>query len=240
MLVRPLRVRQELDPAYRREPVEFVLLRQVPCGDNDGASPLDTTMGLLLSFGMRRRCSGGGQHGFGIGDQSRLIILELEGIVGPGCAHRLCRLAMTVQRIAGDHAACEAQQLEQIESCLHLIAIRCLGLCEHHAGGDGPGRDHQRRHVRAALLVAALEALAVDRNDARRSRDAGGLAECLHEAGEHLAEGLRVEQTKYPAEGVVAWDAVLECEDTAQQSLLSVCPESPCVAGIFCDSRMVA
>jgi hypothetical protein len=34
-------------------------------------------------------------------------------------------------------------------------------------------------------------------------------------------EGLRVEQTKYPAEGVVAWDAVLECEDAAQQSLLS-------------------
>jgi hypothetical protein len=76
----------------------------------------------------------------------------------------------------------------------------------------------------AALLVGALEALAIDRQNgaagARRKRSAKG----RHEANERILERCRIKASKHTCEGVVAWHPVFKFQDGAKKRLL-VLPE---------------
>ncbi len=71
----------------------------------------------------------------------------------------------------------------------------------------------------AALLVGALQALAVNRQDRSAGAGAKGVAKGFHEPGERLFQCYGIKALEHSAERVMAGHAVLENEDRAKKSL---------------------
>src|SRR4051794_30530730 len=78
-----------------------------------------------------------------------------------------------------------------------------------------PGGDHMQRRLAAGRVERAAQDLAVDRDDTL-----SGFGEPRHEALKAGAELIGIEQTKDPAERVVARRAMLQGQKTAQERFL--------------------
>ena len=147
--------------------------------------------------------------------QRALIAFQRQHVVAALIDDLPGNLALTVERISGHDGAFEGQHLQQLRHRGDLVR---LGL-----GGDlrqdqplltAPGADHVQGGFAAGAIERAPQHFAVDGDDA------------LASLGKHRREPLEggtelhwIKQPEQPAEGIVAGQAVPQCEETTQEWL---------------------
>ena len=109
-----------------------------------------------------------------------------------------------MQGVAGHDAALQRHRLQRRQGGRPLVATRAGACRERQAGFAIPDADHQGWHVGAAAFVAAAQALAVNRDRARRRTEAETSAQGGGEATQCCFQLFRVEQAEQPAERIVA------------------------------------
>ncbi len=128
------------------------------------------------------------------------------------------RVAM--QGIAGDDAALQNQAFQGCQRSRHLIAARRVAGRQRQPGLGIPHAHHQWRHVAAAALIAAPQALAVDGDHAPGGIEPEPLAQRRDETSESPCHLVRIEQTEHPAEAVVARCAMTKIDDLVKLVLV--------------------
>ena len=111
------------------------------------------------------------------------------------------------------------QKIQHFQSARCLVATRCLLLSQGHAGIHGKDVDQLQRGGLSTAFVGPAQGLAVDGHDPGKL-EAVGLGKGCHEATKGELEGLRLEQTKHPAECIVTRDAMLQAKNEPQQLFL--------------------
>jgi len=205
----------QTDARHRRDAGEVVLAGQRPAAHHHGMAMLVSAVaGKLRLLGFLAR-AGGLDQGARIGKQGRLVLLEGEHIGPAPIEDPAGHLGMAMQGVGRDDAALQREQLQHLQGASHLVAV---GRQTLRNGQPGLGRKHvdqMQRRAAPATLEGAAQGLAVHGHDTPQ-----GLGEVPHEAAQSRLEGLRIEQAEHPAEGVVAWNAVFQAQDLAQQGLL--------------------
>src|ERR1700704_3371327 len=185
------------DPRDGGEALEPMLSSESRCGDDQDRSAFMPAMAILVGLGRNRA----GPRRI---DQPRdprmelsLIELESNDIVTAPLFDRFDRAAITMDGVGGDHTACQRQALQKRDRCFRLAALAGLGLSECHTHLCTPHRHHHRRHMGAALLVGALEALAIDRQNGRTGSGTKRPTKGGHEADDRILKRRRVEALKH-------------------------------------------
>jgi hypothetical protein len=127
-------------------------------------------------------------------------------------------LSVAVEGVARDDAALEIDEPQHLERRLDLVALLgCYG-GQRELEARGEGRDHHLRGEGLALVVGALQRLAVDGDDAALGQDRDEPGGQLTERG---VERLRIEHAEHGRERVVRGDAVPELQETLEKPDLS-------------------
>jgi hypothetical protein len=119
------------------------------------------TVAFLIGFELATGV-GRGEGGERAVEQRRVVGLELQGVMRPPRSHLGSHGRMAMQGIAGDDAAFQNQAFEHRQRGRNLIAARRVAGCQRQPRLGIPHAHHERRHVAAAALIAAPQALAVD------------------------------------------------------------------------------
>jgi len=102
-----------------------------------------------------------------------------------------------------------------------LVATGGLALRQADPGLDRPDVDHVQRGAVPATLERPAQSLAIDCHHTCQV-ELVGLGKSRDKAPECFLEGLRRQQAEYPAEGVVAGDAVLQTQQQPQKPFLAL------------------
>ena len=132
--------------------------------------------------------------------------------------HRLGERPIAMQRIASNDTAFERQHAQNFQRSFGLVAAGRLARCQGHPGFGREDIDHVQRRGAFAALVGASQRFAVEGDDAGEL-DPVGLGEGCHEPPKVLSKASG-SKPQYPAERVVARDAVLQRQELPQQLLL--------------------
>ncbi len=207
------------DPGHRSNPRKVLRGRQGGIAHDGGSPPFAPIVsGRFQPFGAAAR-SGAGKTAYHRGVQRALIFLEREDVIALPLEHARGKLAMTMQRIGGDDAALEAQQVQHFQCAQRLVASRRLARCQRHARLHCEDVDQVHRRCASTALVGAAQGLSVDGDDAGKLQTIG-LRERNHEAPKSFLEGLGVEQAKDPAERVVTGNPMLQPQKASQHRFL--------------------
>src|SRR3979409_1584801 len=202
----------DIEEVKRREPArgneQSLLARGFAVDGALGHDPRDGGEALEPMLSSESRCGD---------DQDRSAFMPAMAMLG-GLGRN--RAAITMDGVGGDHTACQRQALQKRDRCFRLAALAGLGLSECHTHLCTPHRHHHRRHMGAALLVGALEALAIDRQNGRTGSGTKRPTKGGHEADERILKRRRVEALKHTRESVMARHPVLELQDGAKKSFL--------------------
>src|SRR3954468_16168301 len=148
--------------------------------------------------------------------KSSLVALEGQDVVAVLIDDLSGDVTLAVEGIDGHDRSLERQHLQQLGHGGDLIGFRLGGdLGQDEALVTAPGGDHVQRRLGAGRVEGAAQDLTIDRDDTL-----GGFGEPRHEALKAGAELVGIEQTKDPAERVVARRAMLQGQKTAQERFL--------------------
>src|SRR5437773_12582750 len=205
----------QLDTCERFDSREVVLARESCRRHDHRLAPFVAAMaaGKRLLY-LRMFCQRLQQY-LRVGKQRRLVGLERQSVLSATVENALGKLGVAVQRVGGDSAAIECQQLQGFQCCGDLVALGRQPLGNRKPRLGGPHVDQLQRRRFAATLERTAQGFAVHRHHAVQL-----LGKFRQEPAKYWFECLRVEQPEYPAEGIVAWDAVLQPQELAQQSFL--------------------
>ena len=138
-----------------------------------------------------------------------LVGFEAQNIVRFGFDELVCDVRLAPDRIDGDGAAFEADQLEQFgDRSDFILAVTGIHLAQDELVVDGPSADEMKRRLLVTVDEGAPQRLSID-GDQLLIHD---FLEVLDPALEALYEGFGVEHGEDPVEGVVRRDAVFELE----------------------------
>ena len=143
------------------------------------------------------------------------IVFHGQHIVSATLDDGLRRIASAVQSIHGHDTAFELKHLDQFQGAGCFVVARRQNIGERQTGLRGPGCHHYRRHMALASFVGSPERFAVQGDYAV---DFHRLGKGRREAPERLLQRLGVEHAEDTAEGVVARNTVLQCQNRAQRS----------------------
>jgi len=111
---------------------------------------------------------------------------------------------MCTHGIGGDDAAPEVKQFEQLWNGFEFIALAVyLDLAQHQAVATRPRADHIAGATPLGRIRRAVEQLAINRHHLAVTQF-GNRLDPADEAG---LQRVRIEQTEYPAKGVVCGNA---------------------------------
>src|SRR5476649_1049511 len=207
------------DAGNRADGGEIVLFGEHGIVHDHSGALLGAAMGRLgLPLALVARCRRL-DRGDGVGKERALVLFEREHVIGAAVEHGLGHLAMAMQRIGGDDAALEGQQLEHRQGARDLVAMGRGILRQSQPLAGAPDIDQMQRRRALAALVGAPYRLAVDRHDAaellapRERRD---------EASERRFELHRIEKAEHAAERIVARDPMLQRQDPRRSGSFAV------------------
>src|SRR5882724_4808401 len=203
------------DPAHRRGAWKAIEGSQAGIA-HDGRAPrfapiVDGPVDLLGDTALARS----GKLLRNRSEQAPAVGLDRQNIVAAALAHRRCKGTVAMQRVGGNDAAFEGEKVQHFQSTRRLVAASRFLLGQSHAGIHRKDVDQLQRRGFPAAFISSTQGLAVDSHHPSEFEPIG-LGKGRHEAAESLFEGLRLEQTEYPAERVVARNAVLQAQEIRQ------------------------
>ena len=156
-----------------------------------------------------------------LGERGWPVLLQRQQVVPAAIADRLGDPGLSAHRINGDQGSLQVQTFEQQRNggdFVGLLFRRLLAKDDPLTGG--PGGDHVQRLAPLPSVVAAPRGLAIDRDDLR-----GTVAEVFNPGEEATFEQAGVDGREHVAQCVVAGNAVLVREETAEKCLIFLSPE---------------
>jgi len=127
--------------------------------------------------------------------------------------------AAAKERICRNNIAFEVQHPEHLQRSLGFVAARCLARSQSDTSLGGKGVDHVKRCGALAPFVSMTGRFPIDR-DAACELQLVVTGETFQESAKSPFEGLRVQQTKNPADRIVAGNPILQRQEQPQDPLL--------------------
>lgn len=139
--------------------------------------------------------------------QRALVTLQRQRVVTFLLYDLLRDRTLAVERVGGHDGALQRKQLQQLRHRGDLVGLGVGGyLRQHHALLAAPGTDHVQGRLATGPIERAAQDLPIDGHNALAL-----LRKLSHEPLKRLAEPLRVQIAKQPAERVVAGQAIVQC-----------------------------
>ena len=150
--------------------------------------------------------------------QRTLVALQRQRVVAFLIYDLLRDGTLAVERVGGHDGALQRQQFQQLRHRSDLVGLGVGGyLRQHQALLAAPGTDPMQGRLAAGPIKRAAQDLPIDGHYALAL-----LAKLRHEPLKRVAELIRVQIAKQPAERVVAGQAILQLEKAAQKRLFGL------------------